>query len=641
MKEYLICGAFWIVFTLFLYALGNAVIEKQKSQSYKLIAGYLVYSFFVAIGGITIQIINVGWNVFAAYMCLLWVGLIGFICVRRKRNGRFFSGTIQQIVREQWFLIIVCLIFIFMLFVYFRPFWYGNHLDDGYYVTKVATMPFENEPFRTNYSVGTENTYIDSYVFNTWELEASFYVRYLGVETTLFLRLFQSAFHYFILLNCALAFGMEIIPTEIKKQSKNQIQYVLGITLLFGIYYVFLEDTKLLHIKDLFHFNSAMFYGSSLMKVIAIMLMMLFYLNDKRMNLKMIVGVGAISVVLISKSSVSLPIIVLIIISSTCAWLFEENTKWKKIAAISLGGICCVLGAVLPNSTEMQSFLYKYVRLSVQSPVFLICVLIFGTSFLLKSRVVYRLNTILGICAVLILVPQINDLFEKVSIYNFVAARAWSTFVYTFIIVNGFYLYSLLNAYFPWKACIRGIYIGIAVFFTGVMVYGFSMDGGELFSEGTLPAKTTLKDSFKVIYNNRFFTPNSTIELGNALQAIGEESETPLRVVSPENVGIDGTVHTLATQLRAYAPNIISVSALNRYPVDDNSFLQGYNQQKYDEFVNNPNKNTTEKFAEEVDKYNINCIVVIDEKCDSYLESMGFECKAVIQNGVYYVYCKK
>ena len=60
---------------------------------------------------------------------------------------------------------------IFMLLFYYAGFWLGNHQDDGYYITKVATLPYSPIGGNYNYSVGTMNTGFNSYIVNTWELE--------------------------------------------------------------------------------------------------------------------------------------------------------------------------------------------------------------------------------------------------------------------------------------------------------------------------------------------------------------------------------------------------------------------------------------------------------------------------------------
>ena len=104
-----------------------------------------------------------------------------------------------------------CVLFYVLCYVfYFRSFWYGNHLDDGYYITKVATIPIDGGNYVNNVSVGTGKWTAFSYLLNTWELEASFFVKILKVTPTVYLRFFQSGFNYFVFFNCVLGFGKKI-----------------------------------------------------------------------------------------------------------------------------------------------------------------------------------------------------------------------------------------------------------------------------------------------------------------------------------------------------------------------------------------------------------------------------------------------
>lgn len=154
MTDYIVCFIFWCVFVFFLYAFGNVLVVGKTAQSVKLIAGYLGYSFLVAVGGIIIQLMNLKWIVFGIYMIAIFAGISGVILNAKRKRGKIFSSSLKEYIQQYWLLYIVCMVLTSMLFCYFRPFWYGNHLDDGYYLTKVATLPFEAEPFRTNYSVG-------------------------------------------------------------------------------------------------------------------------------------------------------------------------------------------------------------------------------------------------------------------------------------------------------------------------------------------------------------------------------------------------------------------------------------------------------------------------------------------------------
>lgn len=637
MVDYIVCFIFWSIFIFFLYAFGNVLIKEEEAQSVKLMAGYLGYSFFVAVGGIIIQLANFKWSVFAVYMCIVLLGILLSILLTKWKRGKIFNCTLKEYIVNHWFIFVLCFILICMLFCYFRPYWYGNHLDDGYYLTKVATLPYEKNSFRMNYSVGVEKTSIDSYIFNTWELEASFFVKVLHVNAALFLRLFQSAFHYFILLNCILAFGHKILLKINKEFCIKNIQYIVGTVLIFFVYYVYLEDTGLFFIRDMFHLNSAMYYGCSSVKVIVVLFLLLFYIEQEKIDIRMIAGVGMISVVMISKTGVVLPVILVTTIACSLVWLLEKPNNKNRILAVIIGIIYIAAGIIIPAGVGEQKEVYKFVITAFKSPVVIVSFIIFMFSFTIKDKIVYRLNTILIISGILILVPQINDVFEAVSVYNFVAARGWSTYVYTFVIVNIFYLCLIFSRYWNSKI-VKRIYLIISGILTILMIYGYSMDGGELFSAGELPARTNIREDVAKIYHNRYFIPNTTIELSTKLEELSGESKQQLVVVSPMWAGIDGTVHALSTQLRTYAPSIVSLSAIERYPVEENSKVYGYDQTKYDEFLNNPTEYSVRRFEKEIDKYEINCIIIQDNRCVKEMEEMGFVKKYAIQEGVYNVW---
>lgn len=85
MKEYLVCGCFFLIFTMLLYALGKAVDIKEESYSVKFIKGYLVYSFFVAIGGMSVQ--------------LFFYYKIQYLCGFSRSHFLFVSRTKKRITR--------------------------------------------------------------------------------------------------------------------------------------------------------------------------------------------------------------------------------------------------------------------------------------------------------------------------------------------------------------------------------------------------------------------------------------------------------------------------------------------------------------------------------------------------------------
>lgn len=637
MWGYLANIIFWVIFVFMLYAFGNAMRPCNEGQSVKFIAGYMGYSFFVAIGGIVVQLLNLKWIFFAGYMTVL-IGAIGIVIVLTKRKrGKLFSCSLKEYIIENWFVFLLTGILCFMLLFYFRSFWYGNHLDDGYYITKVAVIAHDGGNYKNNISVGMGKWTGITYLINTWELEASFFVTILKVSPTFFLRFFQSGFHYFVFLNCALAFGEKIVIATEKRINRATLQYVLGTFLIFFVYYVYMQDTQIFFLRDMFQLNTAMFYGSSIAKLIVIMCLLIFWIQEDVINLKIMMGVACISIIMISKTTIVLPILFIVITSSSITWLIQN--KEKRWVGILITILYIIVGIIISGNDGIQSEVYKYVKLILKSPVMWVCIVVFILSFTLKVKIVYRINSIMMLSGLMIVIPQINDVFELCAVYEFVGGRAWSIWVYTFVIINAYYLYVLLK-----KICrdrnIIILYSFITIGMTMLLVYGFAVDGAELFVTDQMPAKTNLSKDIKVLLNNRKFMPNATIELGQELEETTKRTSETLYVLSPEFVGVDQAVHTLCTQLRIVAPDVVSVSAIERYPVDETSELYGYDQSKFDKFVANPDEQTSLQLEKEIIKYNINCIVTQNEACGKYLEKIGFMEANPVGNGTYYVWYK-
>lgn len=75
--------------------------------------------------------------------------------------------------------------------------------------------------------------------------------------------------------------------------------------------------------------------------------------------------------------------------------------------------------------------------------------------------------------------------------------------------------------------------------------------------------------------------------------------------------------------LRTYAPDIIFISASVRYETYYDTSLEGYSQEWYYSFIEDPNEETAKLFREETEKIKADCVVVYTENCGKWLEEMG------------------
>lgn len=642
MYSYLVCGVFFLTFVLFLVFVGRQ-ISGVAEFSDNLSLGYVVYSVPVAIAGIFIQILNLPWVWFALLLGCEWLVLFGVSVVLMKKRGQKRQTIRKEFIdflKDNWLVLLVTVLMVGMMLLYYRGFWLCNHQDDGYYITRVATLPFGETGGNYNYALGIDNGGFSSYLVNTWELEASVYVYILGIDVTLFLRLFQSAFHFCLLANLLKAFANKVMLNSGISFNRNLAQYPVVIILLFNVYYLVFEHTQLLKLQDLFHMNTGMYLGFSVIRTMGILMLLLFFMDREKINLKMIAGVASISVVLISKSSVALPMIVIIVVSSLLVWLFTDYDRKGKIFTF----IICVgmagLGFVLPASESIQETVYiKYID-ALKSPVLWVCGVIFLFSFTLRIRVVNRINAIFCVACLLTIIPEINDIVECFSVYNFVGARTVSTLAFFFIMLSSVYLCILLKKVCKKEKTIVSIYliacVGIVIF----SLVGFKLYGGEVIP-GKEPLGAGFRTSLNVLKENIYFMPDSTIELGEKLDDLSEESEDKINVITPSMVIVDHTLHPLPVVLRTYAPDIVPISAVMRFPISGDSALANYQQQYYDTFIAEPSDETYKLFKEEIKDLDVNCIVVYDDRCSAWLEEDGFELYTIIGDGIYRVWYKE
>ncbi len=636
MKEYILCTTFWCTFTFMMFLFGKALIKKEKSDPESFVLGYITYSVLVGIGGIIVQFFDLNWSIYEKYMLVIWLLILCVIIYQlKKRKMSFTLYSFKEYIQKNWVVFFVCIVLGAMLFLYYNAYWYGNHLDDGYYITKVATMPYNETGFRTNYSVGVEKLGIDSYVFNTWEIEASVYIKWLKVSATLYLRLFQSIFHYFLFANCVLIFAKKIFTCLNDEYREIEYQFQTVIIIFFGAYYLYLQDTNLFFLRDAWQYNSGMFLGSSIVRMIGILMLLFPFIGKRNIDIKMILSVGGIAFFLMTKSSTALPIIVLVSMSYLISWFFLEK---KYIVGGSVCAIWFLVAFILPNKEKLEFEVYKYVKLALHSPIFILCTIIFVISFTFRKRIVYQLNGIILLLIAMMVIPQVNDVFELFSVYGFVAGRTWTVFGYTYIVLNFMYGYILLKKHIKNINIMQGVYGILGIVFSIFIVCTFNWYGGELFLIEEGPVEANLRGNLEIIKDNINFVPKSTELLGSMLEEINEKSEDKIYLVCPELRGLDGTAHSLATQIRIFAPDIISVSAIGRYPVEEDCVLYGYNQNIFEDFLENPNEITCNRLKKEMDKYNINCVVTTNDACSEYMEQMGFLYYGDIQECVYYVW---
>lgn len=631
MKEYLIGSIFFVMFSVFLYILGSVVVLDEKKYSFKFVIGYLIYSFLVAIFGIVVQVLQLSWKIFEMYMFVLLFALLLYCIYRiKKYHIKLIPPNKKEFLINHWFLFVLLLFLMFLTFFHYKGYWFNNHLDDGFYINKMAMFPYVENPFAIVPSTGfLKGSLLNAYSLNTHELEASFYLYFLDITPTLYARFFLSGFHYFLLINCIYAFSEKIIYTININYKQKFIQYIPAIIILFAFNEMFLKNKGILFLQDSNQFANAMYYGSSVVRTMGIMLLILPFLEDKKITIKMIIEVICISIVLLSKSTIALPIIIATALSYTLVTIYNDNGI-GKILSIILMIIIVIVNLLLKNNidvSEISDYALQNLIKNINQIGFILVALILLISFFYKKKIIYKLNLILICIFLLTTVPFFNNIISLVSFYSFVAGRTFTCFYYTICITACIYIYIFCFT-IKLKEVVMYCIAGLSVFSLAFgNIYSIQQAEGSLFY-GKEIYSLDLVYAFNVIKSNNKFVPNSSIELGKILKRLSLEKKERVNVISRELNDINGSAYALATSITSFAPRVRSVSAIIRYGGSAKNEFSDYSsdeQSTFEKFMFQLDDQVYEDFKNILEKYPINCIILVVDDKDDYMQELGFK----------------
>lgn len=467
MYDYVFGALFVVIYAAYMYFVGGAFTKKQKSYPYQFVIGYLVFSFFVAIGGMIIQILNLPWMLFVLYLIIVFIGLalISVILYIHNDVSIINISRIPEFFKNQWFLIVAALALVVVASTRLVWIWQNNSLDDGYYLSWVSALPYNSNGFFTQPSTGFMQDLkgMGSYILNTTYTEYSVYVYFFHFTTSIFCRIFMTIFNYFLYGCCAASFCEFTIKQTHLEVKDNFYQYASGMLFLFGFPSSFLTDHIILNLQDSWQFNTAMYYGSSIVRTMGIFLLLLPFLENTKLTFKEILLVAGIGVALISKSSIALPIIIILCISYLFSYWILSKDK-LNLVFVGVGLIMMfALSLILGNHQEMeQAVMYNFTA-NLKSIIFWPCVVFFITSFFYGSRNIIRYNLTLLFFLGFMVISPINNIFESISIYTFVANRAMTTFVYTFVISSFSYMILDILMFIRFQKVRKFLLIGINV----------------------------------------------------------------------------------------------------------------------------------------------------------------------------------
>lgn len=635
--EYIKNILFIILFLIYINTIGKAFSKENATFSVKLIIGYLIHSAAVGIFGIVCQFLKTSWMIFAGLNVLTIIILILISLIILKKRNLFhvnFNDSLVNHLKNNWFTYIVASLLILASLLYTELQLLNNHLDDGLYLLRIAQLPYLQDPFNTIVSSGLKESGVFSlanfsYLFNVFDLEASVYCYILSTPATIFARFTLSWINYFIFIHCGLWLIQTILKNSQFKIALHYQQYITNIFLLFGFYDSFIKD--IIVVSNDWTFNTGMWYGSSIVRCCSIFMFFIPLITKERITIRRYAPYFClVSLALMTKSSIAVPIIFLAAILYFVFYLKQFNKNYVLIPILLL----CLFSFIMAyrygipdyswyevaRDTNSKYFLVNYAVVmeillsNLKLISFWISVIMIFISFLIhRNTILNRWNQIMLFLFIAIFCPIINFAFLKISIYNFVAARAATLYMYTLIVTG--YLYLIYFIYVLLKKQLMYVLVSSAT--TAAILLTFGVRYNE---------KYDIKLAMNYLYENQALYPQSVLNLSIKLDEINQNHSDSLYVLSPFFIDLYGYTHPLSTFIRIRAFDIISVSAIPRFSggLGNISNFSAADQTIFTNFLEDPETYYI-SFEDLLYRYpEINCIVTTDDRYSDYLNEQDF-----------------
>lgn len=612
MINYCIGFLFIIVYSLFLLLLGKSInFFKYKSSGFHFIIGYVFFTFMHSIGGLIVQLCQLKWEVFYWYSIFIILLSLVFIFIRNK-NDKLKKINIKEVITTYWFVFVILSILVVMSVFNISASWLGNNLDDGRYLNFISLFPKMDNPYTTNLATGLFEAPNLVRSLTTFELENAFWVDFLNIEPTLYVRLFLTIFNYMLILVGIYEFAKKVLYEQLNIiKEQKYIQYVLVFVLFFGIYEPMLS--KLLFMQDGWQFSSAIWYGSSIVRIPAMFICLSPLLHEDKLCKVGFSYALVVSYVMITRAGQALPFLVILVVAF---FSYDFIFNKYKCSRLFLPIILVVL-LVIPYievDADIKSSMHIILSSMSKQPLAMIAFLFFILGYLFKNKFINRWNSIIIIMLLLVFVPRVNNLFLDFAMYNFVGGRTITLLTFTIVATSVMYFAAFVVKYTRNRRILpSGSVFLLVIFFSGYCItysqnYGFSK-------------------TISILKDNPLLFPQETIDLSEYFENCSIAENKKVSVLTPTLVNFDGYNHPISVMLRIKSDNLISVSAIPRYWDNvENSPFTSFDQNCLDDFNNfnlEPLENV-EKITDLINLYPIDYCVFSNEEAAHLVEEKGY-----------------
>lgn len=296
----------------------------KESVAINTISGFIIVFFISFLIGLAFQYFHVSWNLFFYTLLVVYVIIFIFCFIKVYGNVYNFYKIVTSIrfvdiiefIKNNWLLITFVVLFSLFSTANNMSLFQFNY-DDSYYIGKivnsVGTPALMNEDF-FNGILLPEGTIDIPRICNTYEITYGFFASLFHINIAYFCKVGMVIHNYTLFVIVMKQSAALFI------KNKSKLQYVILPFFILLISHGYLMEHGIdlfsynfkIRSYDLWQFQTAIWYGSSIVRVLSIPILLIYSLPliRNKMNVKDFCFIIIISCVMISFTTGALPIIV-------------------------------------------------------------------------------------------------------------------------------------------------------------------------------------------------------------------------------------------------------------------------------------------------------------------------------------------
>ncbi|SFD56367.1 hypothetical protein SAMN04487835_10350 [Sharpea azabuensis] len=282
--NYVITIGFLLILILLYDCLGTfigRIFHLEDRFGIRLISGFIFLFFLGFLIGFPSQYFHISWNLYNIIMTstiVIFIILSVYFCkdILINRYKAFFDNpraNLKKYINQNIFFIILIVLFSILALTNAMPYYCGNY-DDTYYIGKVVNLAGSQHLYNENYFNGAVVNSVGLYrLTNTFELTYAYLGTLFHIDLPFFCRCTMALHNYFIAF-----LAYRLLANRFISDKYAQYALVFFSVLMLSQGYVFESKNLFFHLRmyDGWQLQTAMFYGSSIIRVAGLPIIFLF-----------------------------------------------------------------------------------------------------------------------------------------------------------------------------------------------------------------------------------------------------------------------------------------------------------------------------------------------------------------------------